>query len=94
MSNKFDAVPEEDDTLILAQIEADLDGYDALYQKWQWDGITAESIIFLTSDVSALSEDEIKVMVCSSPIVTNKESITFKEADSGYTFVNFNFVTE
>ena len=30
---------------------------DIVYQKWSWDGITAESIIFLNEDVKTIDDD-------------------------------------
>jgi hypothetical protein len=43
INNKFDAVPIENDTTVLFQLNATLGDYDVLYQMWNWDGITAES---------------------------------------------------
>jgi len=94
MSNKFATVPIETDTTILFQQEATLDNYDVLYQKWFWDGITAESIIFVTADISALTDDEIEAEVKTSPLVKENSSITLKHGKTGFTFVNFNFETE
>jgi len=94
MSNKFAEVPVEKETTILFQQQATLDSYDVLYQKWLWDGITAESIIFLTADVASLDDDEIKTLVRSSPLVKEDSSITMNHGKSGFTFVNFNFETE
>ena len=36
MSNKIDAVPVENDTKIILQLEAKLGEYDVLYEKWFW----------------------------------------------------------
>ena len=94
MSDKFADVPVEKDTTILFQQEATLGSYDVLYQKWVWDGITAESIVFSTNDISALTAEEIELEVRSSPLVNEDSSITLSHAKSGFTFVNFNFETE
>lgn len=59
MVNKFEEMPVEKNTKIIFQQEAKLGGLDILYQKWFWDGITAESIIFISDDVACLSNDEI-----------------------------------
>jgi hypothetical protein len=93
-TDKFNKVPLEDDTVILFQTEAKLGKYDILYQKWFWDGITAESIIFADEDVNDLEEEEIIKEVKASPLLKNDSKITFKRSGTGYTFVNFNFETE
>jgi len=94
MTDKFNKVPVEEDTAILFQTEAKLGKYDILYQKWFWDGITAESIIFANEDVDDLEEEEIIKEVKASPLLKKDSKITFKRSDTGYTFVNFNFETE
>jgi hypothetical protein len=92
--SKFNNVPAEQDTKILFSQEAILGEYDVLYQKWYWDGVTAESIIFLAEDIFGLNDDEIKKEVQDSPLVNGGSSITLKRSDSGYVFVNFNFIAE
>lgn len=94
MSNKFDNVPNDIDTKIIIQQEATLGKYDVLYQKWFWDGITAESIIFDSKDVSDLNDVEIEAEVRESPLLKDDSAITIQKSDSGFVFVNFNFETE
>jgi len=94
MQTKFDGVPIDEDTKILAQLETNLGNYRVLYQKWFWDGITAESIIFDSQDVVNLTDDEILAEVKESPLVANDSKITLSRSESGFTFVNFNFVVE
>ncbi len=94
MTDRFDKVPIEGDTKIIFQQEAKFGEYDVLYQKWFWDGITAESVIFSNEDVAGLEEEEIIKEVKSSPLVSRDSEITFKKSDSGFTFVSFNFKTE
>jgi hypothetical protein len=60
MNTKFDAVPLEKDTTVLFQLNATLGDYDVLYQMWNWDGIKAESFIFLSSDIADLTDVEVK----------------------------------
>lgn len=91
--SKFRKVPVEADTSILGQETIKLGQHDVLHQVWRWDGVTAESYIFRNSDVADLNENEIKKMVAQSPGVNGaNDSITLTRSDSGYTFVNFNFV--
>ena len=93
MTDKFDKVPIEEDTRINFRLEGKLGEYGALYESWFWDGISAESLIFVNEDVAELTEEEIKEMVRASPLVLVKDSeFTFNRLESGFTFVNFNFV--
>lgn len=92
--SKFKNVPIEEDTKILSQQEVMLGEYEVLYQKWYWDGIRAESIIFSSEDVSTLDDEAIEKEVRSSPLVSSGSSVTLKRTDSGYVFVNFNFIAE
>lgn len=88
--SKFDNVPVEDDTRINASIEATLGDYDVLYQKWYWDGMEAESIIFIADDVKDMDDEALKSFVAESPLV-NDPRMTMKRDSKGFTFVNFNF---
>lgn len=93
MKNKFNTVPVDDDTKIFAQVETDLGEYEILYQKWGWDGVVAESIIFLDDEVSNLSETELENLVRESPLVNVNSKLTISRCRSGFTFVNFNFLS-
>jgi len=92
--SKFNNVPVEEDTKILFQQEVTLGEYEVLYQKWIWDGITAESIIFADEDIVKLKDNEIKAAVKTSPLLKEDSSITLNRSESGFTFVNFNFKAE
>lgn len=94
MTEKFKDIPVEEGTQIITSVEAKIEDYDVVYQKWHWDGITAESIIFCNDDVAELTEDQIKheVALCTA-IVKENSQMTFTKGDK-YTFVNFNFTTE
>jgi len=93
MTDKFKNVPVEKDTRILFRIEAKLGGYDVLYERWSWEGISAESLIFVNDDVPDLTDEELEQEVRKSPLVKKESAVTIKRLDAGYTFVNFNFET-
>jgi len=92
--SRFSNVPVEDDTAILCSLECKLGEMDVLYQQWIWDGITAESFIFINDDVAMLSDAELEKETRSSPMMKSDSGITIKRDDSGFTFVNFNFVID
>jgi hypothetical protein len=90
MENKFDKVPLDDDTTIIVQVTTEIAGFDALYQRWLWDGVTAESLIFVSDEVAALSDDELIRIVQSSPLWRDQSEVTVKRSASDYTFLTFN----
>ena len=94
MNTKFDSVPVEEDTNILFSQQMKFGEYDILYQKWLWDHIYGESIIFFNEDISSINQDELLLKVKSSPIVKSDSELTISESKSGFTFVNFNFESE
>jgi len=93
MTEKFKDLPVEEDTQIILSIEAKIADYDVVYQKWNWDGIFAESVIFYNDDVADLNEEQIKheVALCTALVKENTQ-MTYKKGEK-YTFVNFNFIT-
>ena len=91
MSNKFKNVPVEEDTRILFRKEAKFGKFDVLYEMWSWEGISAESIIFVSDDIADLTDEELEQEIRESPLVQKKSAVTIKRLDEGFTFVNFNF---
>lgn len=93
MTEKFKDIPVDEETQILSSMQAKIDKYDVVYQKWNWDGIHGESIIFYNEDVAALNEEQVKheVALCTA-LVKADSKLTYKKGEK-YTFVNFNFVT-
>jgi len=92
MNDKFSSVPVEANTLITFSHIGKLGVLDVLYQKWRWEGISAESLIFKTDDIEVVSHKNLEKMTRKSPLVDEDSEITIKKTDSGYTFVNFNFM--
>ena len=93
MNEKFANVPMDSDILLLLQADAQINGIDALYQKWILEGITADSLIFANIDVADIDEIALKTLVSESAFAIEKriEKMTYSESESGFTFVNFNF---
>tara|TARA_Y100000031_G_C7927290_1_gene251045 strand:- start:35 stop:316 length:282 start_codon:yes stop_codon:yes gene_type:complete len=91
MPGRFDDVPTDDDTVVIFREEEKLGDYDVLYEKWTWDGVSAESIIFCSGEVAELSDEEIAAEVKLSPLVDEESDLKVKRSESGYTIVSFNF---
>jgi len=92
MSEKFGRVPIEKDTRILYRKEVQIGNYDILYEKWNWEGIKAESFIFASDDISGLTDEQIEQEARKSQLVKGESQITLKRSKE-FTFVNFNFET-
>ena len=92
-SSKFADVPLDEDTRIKSQRQVSIKGIDALHQRWVWDGITGESLIFSTADVAAASDQQIIEMACDAGLLTMESSSTVKRSESGFVFLNFGFDT-
>ena len=85
----FEKVPIDEDTKILQQEEKKIGNFRVLWQRWSWEGIKAESIIFLADEVENLSDEELSDLVLKN--VTTASATTISRPPSGYTFVNYNF---
>ena len=90
MNEKFKNLTTDADTQILFRQEMLFGDKDVVYEKWIWDGITAESVIFLSDDVKALDDAALEQEVKTSSIVNVNSSVTISRQDE-FTFVNFNF---
>lgn len=91
MNDAFRNVPVEEDTKILRREIIAVDGHEVLYEKWFWDGVKGETFVFVSTEVAKLSDGELEQLARQSALLDPASQITIKRAESGYTFVNFNF---
>lgn len=91
MNARFQHVPVEEDTKILRREITTVGGHEVLHEKWSWDGVKGETIVFVSSEVAQLSDGELEQLARESHLLELGSQITIKRAESGYTFVNFNF---
>jgi len=91
MSNKFTNVPVEEGTKIILRQEASLGKYSVLFEHWIWDGVTAQSVIFVEDELGACPDYEVEDLIRSSTLLKNKESEVTIKHSKGFVFVNFNF---
>jgi len=89
---KFKNIPNDSDTFIKYQSEVILDGLDALHQKWRWDSIIGESLIFINEDIAEISLSELEMKIRIDYPQANNSSITTTKSGI-YFFINFNFQT-
>lgn len=91
MGGRFDQVPADPETEVRKKREVEVDGYPALHQQWDWQGISGESLIFADPDVDGLSNTALKKLVASSPFVQGKGPVMLNRTSEGYIVVNFNY---
>lgn len=87
--SKFESVPLEEDVTMNIQLDTKFGEYDVRYEKWSWDGIVAESLIFLTEDITNLTDSELFDQIRKSTL-SPKADEKIKRGEE-FTFVNFNF---
>ena len=92
MSGKFSSVPPDEGTKILASSEIKIGELDAMHQSWYFEGVSADSYIFVNQDVENFTDDElVETVVSFLTTKPDRTRVTVKRSDSGYSFVNLNF---
>ncbi|MDF7825828.1 hypothetical protein P4B35_17495 [Pontiellaceae bacterium B12227] len=88
---KFESIPTDTNTHIILSLECELDSFDVLYQRWSYEGILAESFIFLEADLSSMNDEMLETLARKSPMIEANSKITIRRSVDGFAFVNFNF---
>lgn len=91
MKERFKSVPRDSDTRILHRKVVETGGFYAQYQKWSWEGLKGESLIFVRSDVTDKSDEALISLVKASDFWDEQSEVTVKRDREGFDFVNFNF---
>lgn len=89
---KFTNIPVEEDTIIKRNTLIEIEGLQALHQNWIWDGIAAESLIFIAGEVAQLDDDQFTFLALSSKLPSVDSKFTISRDREGYTYINFNFL--
>ena len=90
MNEKFKDLSTDEGTKIIFRSSMKWKELDIVYEKWYWEGINAESVIFLSEDVKDMDNDDLEKEVRSSPLIDVDSQVTIKRGEK-FTFVNFNF---
>ena len=88
--NVFDNVPMDEGTRILFSEKISIGIFVVLFQKWSWDGMEGESIIYSDKDAKKLADEELFALTRLSFLVDKGSQMTIRRCMNGYTFVNFN----
>ena len=91
LPDKFAHVPLEDDTRIRSQQQISITGIDALHQRWVWDGIAGESLIFVAGDIPGATDRQILAMARDAGFAVADDDFTIKRTEHGFVFLNFGF---
>jgi len=90
---KFENVKTDEDTVITSHVECMFGNYPVLHQKWRWESVIAESLIFCNDDINNMPLKSLVNEVKKSPLVNNPEKEITTSVNDQYTFLNFNFKT-
>ncbi|MFT7299147.1 MAG: hypothetical protein ACI9WO_001969 [Sphingobacteriales bacterium] len=90
MSDKFKNIPTDEETQMLSAKEIKIAGYDALHQKWIWDDLNGETLVFSTPDIQALSEKELKDLILENHKIKSPKDMVVNTVEEGFTFVTVN----
>lgn len=84
-------IPNDQDTRTLKSEVISIGGYDCVFEIWSWDGISGTSFIFDKSEISSLSDNEIRLLVFES-LGGNAESAQVTQSRSDHhVFINVFF---
>jgi len=89
---KFKGINIEPDTTINSFQFLKIDDVDCRHEKWSWEGVKAESLIFCTKELKSTQESYLRTLVAKYLKEDNVDlmQITHKISDD-YTYINFNF---
>ena len=89
---KFKNINIESDTIIKSFKFLKINDIDCRYEKWFWEGIEAESLIFCTNELKSTQESYLRTLVAKYLEEENADLIQITHKVSGdYTYINFNF---
>jgi len=90
-TNTFDEVPVDEDTRILRQRLLQVDGREALFQQWAWEGITGCSLILLAEDVAELDDEALSALPARYINLPEGEGKNTIKRVGRYVFISFGF---
>lgn len=82
-------IPLEPDTTLLEEVPVRLDGYDLLYQRWNWDGLPGESLILRENQVEAVTDEQLHQLGLDKGLMPAEASTTITRPRQGYAFLNY-----
>ena len=92
MNEKFKNLKMDEGTTLIFRKDVEVNGLEAVYEKWNWEGIVAESLVFLSEEVTELTEEIFELVLSANGYFEDSSRLTLKTVGE-FTFVNFNFKT-
>ena len=89
----FEGLSIDADTRLLFRRKIVCKGLPGVHEKWSWDGILGESLIFRLADTADLDDAALEALARQSGHVKARSSVTVSRKHSDYVFVNFNYVS-
>lgn len=90
MNDKWKNIPLEPDTKLASEEIVKLGYLEAVHQKWTWDHIYGESLIFCATETQEHDLIQLTLMIQNSGLAEQGTQFTFN-TQADYQFVNFNF---
>jgi 5'(3')-deoxyribonucleotidase len=87
---KFKALPEEKESLTTLREFIKIGNLRLLHEKWCWEGVNGETLIFDQKDVTQLNRDNLTKIVRVSGLVKDEGLIEINDKTPGFIFANFN----
>lgn len=88
MNDKFKSVPVEKDTKVLSRKIIKLGDLDAQLEKWSWEGIKAQSVIFSEADIVGQSDEALITLIKAQLDLSDDVDITISRDRNGFAFFN------
>lgn len=85
--------PIENDTVILKEVMLEFRDFLGVFEVWQWDGISASTVVLVKSDVNHYSKEELIKTVFEQIQMPVDPKLTYSEKED-YVFINFGFNAE
>ena len=86
-------IPVEKETRILSRSDLNIDGIKTVLEKWSWDGLIGNSVIFTLNDLpDNYDAAEVIIKITDELNLPSETKFTVKDAPD-YLFINY-FITE
>jgi len=76
---------------VLIEESVNLSTCKGLYQKWSWESISGESVLFEKKGTATMSDDDLIQEVIEGYKVVDSSPLTVSHKNDGLRCVNFNF---
>ncbi len=87
----FEGLTIDPETRLESRRKLELDGLACVHEKWSWDGVVGETLVFRESDVGQHDDAALEALARRSGCVELGSAVTMTRDRDGYAFVNFNF---